>query len=316
MDKPAHSWKIKNRRFVGGSHLFGKPINLLKIIIISILVFLFLWSILNISKAGKERKILLAIAGGESFRIASFDFDSKEIMFIEIPSNVEVEVAHNLGNWELSSVWSLGENEKIGGGRLLVETLRNNFFAPVFFWTSEKGNSLLGGNYLDRFSFPFLERKSNLNFFQKIRLAIFSARFKESELTRINLSQTSFLQSAKLKTGKDGYLIKGVLPEDLLWVYADPLFLKNKVFVSVVNESGGSLLVSKVGKIIESMGGKILSVENQNITDSDCEVYSSNYTLAQKIALVFSCRPQESRDYKTQDGEIILKIGKKFRDRF
>lgn len=316
MNKPAHSWKIKNRRFVGGSHLFGKPINLLKIIIISILVFLFLWSILNISKASKERKILLAIAGGESFRIASFDFDSKEIMVIEIPSNVEVEVAHSFGNWELSSVWSLGENEKIGGGRLLAETLRNNFFAPVFLWSSERGNSLLDGNYLDFISFPFLERKSNLSFFQKIRLSLFSMRFKGSNLTRINLSQTSFLQPARLKTGKDGYLIKGVLPEDLLWVYADPLFLKSKVLVSVVNESGGSLLVSKVGKIIESMGGKILSVENQNMTDSDCEVYSSNYVLAQKVALVFSCKFQEQNDYKAEDGEIILKIGKKFKDRF
>ncbi|BCX14946.1 MAG: hypothetical protein KatS3mg088_629 [Patescibacteria group bacterium] len=316
MNKPAHSWKIKNRRILRDNHSSGKTRILLKIILAFILVFLFSLLIFNIIKASKERKILLAIAGGENFKIASFDFDSKETAVIEIPSNVEVEVARSLGNWELSSVWNLGENEKIGGGKLLVETLRNNFFAPVFFWTSEKGNSLLGGNYLDRLSFPFLERRSNLNFFQKIRLAIFSARFKESELTKINLSQTSFLQAARLKTGKDGYLIKGVLPEDLLWVYADPLFLKNKVFISVINESGGSLLVSKVGKIIESMGGKILSVENQNMTDSDCEVYSSNYALAREVALVFSCRLQESKDYKTQDGEIILKIGKKFKDRF
>lgn len=312
----AHYSNFKNRRISGNNLLFFSSKNLLLVVFIFAFLTISFWLVWRIVKTDDQGKFLVAMAGGEKFRIVSFDFENKEISVVEIPANTQVEVARSLGSWELSSVWNLGENEKVGGGELLTQTLRDNFFAPVFFWTSEKGVLLLSDNSLACLSFVLSERKSNLDFIQRVKLAFFSVRFKGSNLTRIDLSQTPFLEQSRLKTGKDGFLIKGDLPEDLLWVYADPLFLKNKVFVSIVNETGGSLVVSKVGKIIESMGGKILAVENQNITDSDCEVYSSNLVLAKRLSSVFSCKVDKSMDYKVQEGEVVIRIGKKFKDRF
>jgi len=261
-----------------------------------------------------EDKILLVVQGKDVVRIVDFDFTSSEIVVVDIPDSLEVEASHNLGNWELSSIWNLGENEKIGGGKLLVETLRNNLFAPVYYFSSEKGESLVEGSVFSSLAFPFLESKSNLGLINKIKLAIFSARFKDSKLTKIDLSSTSFLEKTRLKSGKDGYRVKGELPQELIWVFAHPLFLENNVFVSLINETGSSLIVGKISRILETMGAKLGSVYNQNESSEDCEIAALNQDLLSDLSLVFSCR--EVKDEKLERNEIVLKIGKKFKERF
>jgi hypothetical protein len=262
----------------------------------------------------KSDKVLLAIENKEKYYLVSFDFPGKEMVVVDIPGNTEVEVARGLGRWELSSVWGLGENEKIGGGRLLSETLRNNFLAPVYLWSSEKGKYLVEGSIFSSFYFPFLERKTNLNFSDEFKLALFSARFKKSNLVRINLSDSSVLEKSRLKTGKDGYLIKGDFNQDLLWVMNDPFLSKNKVFVSLINETGSSIIVTRLGNILEAMGIKLASIENQSVSDFDCELKAKDEKIISKLSLVFSCRKNE--DKNLDDGQIIIRIGKKFKERF
>lgn len=305
--KSAQYFKRRPRR----SFKIFSLLKLFLVFLLLVLVFILFFLKKNIRA---EDKILLVVQGKNVVRIVDFDFISSEIVVVDIPASLEVEASHNLGNWELSSIWNLGENEKIGGGKLLVETLRNNLFAPVYYFSSEKGNSLVEGSVFSSLIFPFLESKSNLGLVDKIKLGVFSARFKDSRLTKIDLSSTSFLERTQLKSGKDGYHVRGELPQELLWVFADPLFLRNKVFVSLINETGSSLVVGRVSKIVETMGAKLGAVSNQNASGEDCEVAARDYNLLSNLSLVFSCR--RVKEEKLEKNEIVLKIGKKFKERF
>ncbi len=68
-----------------------------------------------------------------------------------ISKDTEFESSRNYGMYKNSSLWVLGEKEKIGG-RLVAETLLKNMYLPVYLWKDGE--------------------KTNLNFFQKIKSMI------------------------------------------------------------------------------------------------------------------------------------------------
>lgn len=287
----------------------------LKFFLFAFFILICFFSLYFLLKGKSSKKKVFLVVDGEDFvRIVSFNFYSNEIVALRIPANTEVEVARNLGIWELSAVFKLGENEKIGGGKLLTETLRDNFFVPVFYYSSAKGKVLVEGGFFSSIYYPFMKSKSNLSFLEKVRIALFSARFKKSRLTDLDFSSSNLFLETILKSGRRGYKIKEEKLQDISWIFSDPLFLKNEVFISLINETGNSLIVGRLGRILETMGAKLGMVSNQNISDVDCEVSARDLSLISDLSLVFSCVMFE--DKKLEKNEIVFRLGRRFEERF
>lgn len=73
----------------------------------------------------------------------------------KIDPNIVLDSAYGYGEYKLSSLWTLGDKEGLGGD-LVVKSIASNFLIPVYLWDSDS--------------------KSNLNLYQKIKLNLVSKK--------------------------------------------------------------------------------------------------------------------------------------------
>lgn len=215
---------------------------------------------------------------------------------IEIPSLVSVSVAGELGNWKLGSVWQLGVNEKLGGG-LLIRTVAKNFGFPAVAWWDEATG------------------QTNLNLGDRIRLWLFQVRLGKNSLNTIDLARTSFLRKTKLPDGEEGYRISGEVPSNVTAVFPEGAVLRLGYKAKIVNYSGSVALGESIGRVIETMGIKVASIQKEGLKDFDCAVSGTNAKVVEKLNLVFDCKDQASEP--AQEGfNIVLEAGRGFVRRF
>ncbi len=276
-----------------------------------LLLFLCLLILTILFVRKKDKRILFVSMGVDSVYVVNFDFTRKGILIIDIPKNTQVDVSYNLGQWELGSVWQLGEQEKIGGGRLLVSTVRKNFFIPVYLWMAPRDKIFVDGGPFFKFNYFVFLRNTNIDLFLRTKLA-FVSTLGRMKVDRVRLTNSGMLKEVTLKTGQSGFLIDADLPVSLLSYLREPLFEEREVFVSVINESGNSIVVSKMSKVFDTMGARLISVENQNSSNIDCLVYSKDENIANVFASVFGCKKDKFAPFPLEINEVVIKIGKKF----
>lgn len=259
----------------------------------------------------RDKNLLLVSGAEEIFYIASFDFDQRSLFLLTIPSNTQVDFSYSLGQLTLSSVWKLGEQEKIGGGELLVSTIRKNFSVPVNLWLSPQKKLFTEMKPFSRFRYFIFPAESNIGFSLRFKLFWFLT-FDLKETIVLDLSDTNVLEKTTLKTGTTGFLMKDDLPINLRAYFRNPHFIANDVFVSIINESGNSVVVSSMEKVINVMGGSLISIRNENDSDIDCFVYSPSSHLAKIFSSVFGCIISDNPGSSLNNNEVVLRIGKRF----
>lgn len=284
-----------------------------RIVFLVFVLVLLLISFLLLFRRAKEKRVLFVSEAKDAFYLVNVDLSRRELVLINIPKNTQVEVSYNLGQWEIGSVWKLGEQEKIGGGKLLVDTIRKNFFVPVYLWMPYQERIFTDVSFFSRLRYFIFSPTSNVKIGLRLRL-LWVSFFGFKEINRVDLAKTRMLEKTVLKTGKDGFLIKDDLPDDLRIYLNDPSL--GGVFLSVINESGNSIIVGEIGKVVETMGGKLISVENENSSDTDCLIYSSNLHFARIFSSVFACDISRSIPFSLSDNEVVIRIGKKFSARW
>lgn len=215
---------------------------------------------------------------------------------IEIPKNVLVSVAGELGNWKLGSVWQLGVNEKKEGD-LLVRTLVKNFGFPVVAWRDETSG------------------ETNLNWGDRIRLWLFRFKIDKNSQNIIDLTKTSFLKKTKLVDGEDGWRISGEAPSSVTAVFPQAEVLRAGYRAKIINYSGNVTLGENAGRVVETLGIKIASIQKEEPEDFGCAVWGVDEKLIEKLKLLFGC---EDKPTETGEGdyEVKLELGRDFARRF
>lgn len=219
-----------------------------------------------------------------------FDFKGGSISIVTVPGDTQVSVARSLGSWKINSVWKLGENEKIGGKKLLAETVTKSLKMPV--------------------------TTQNLGLVEKIRIEILKFNLRSSRTADINLADTGYLIKTKLSDGSLGYKVSdGDLPFELKVILADADVSKENSNILLENLSGKSYVESVVSGIVEVLGGKVASIAKGEVKDIDCAVYGESKLVSyQVISRVFACaRGGKLNNYNF---DVVLRIGTSFTGRF
>jgi len=258
-----------------------------------------------------DRKLVMVIPSNEAITISIFDPAINEITSVSVPATTEVDVSRNLGKWRIGSVWELGENEKLGG-RLLAETVIKNFYAPATSWFSEKGLAYIEASPVNILSAIFSPGDTNLNFMDRVHLALFSLKVKEFKKTSLDLTETTFLAATKLRDGQEGYTVSKSIPQRLLVLFSDDFLVKGGGKAFITNSTGNPYFAKDLGKIIEVIGAKVVSVSNESEGDYDCVVVSSDKNIVQTIVTAFDCKYVKGG----REGEIEIRIGEQFEKRF
>lgn len=239
-----------------------------------------------------------------------------ELTTLVIPGDTMVNVARNYGELRIKNVWQLGVNEKIGG-RLLAETITQNFLFPVFLWSDMDARSLSDANVPGILRFVFFPKSTNITFGDRFSVALFALKTGSSGRNWLDLGKNQFLVKQKLNDGLMGFLLTGPVSPRLTAYFADNNFAEitnsgKTLRVVIVDATGVQGVADKVGQIIEILGGKVVAVEKKNGTSGDCTVMGSDMEVVKKVAALFSCKV--SKDGGEMDLEIDL--GQGFAKRF
>ncbi len=287
-----------------------------------ILCILILFGLLFLNRLGVKKyfsandKLILAIqqkSGDVSLLI--FDINAKEITRISVPGTLEVEAGRNFGKFRIKNIWTLGENEGIGGGRLLTETLTSSLKFPTFIWSSEEALNFTSTNPVKCFKPVFTPFKTNMTIGDIWALSNFCMKVKNIDRADIDLSQSTFLRKVTLADGGEGYRVVGMPSPKLYSNFNFHKLSENDFKVAIIDGTGNSESSKIAGEIIEIMGSKVSSITKSASEDFVCSVTSGNLEAGALIAYTLGCILDKQKT-PSENRNIDIILGKKFPEVF
>jgi hypothetical protein len=254
----------------------------------------------------------------ESGDVAVSVLDPKlaEITTLVIPGDTEVEVARNYGELRMKNVWQLGVNEKLGGS-LMSETITQNFLFPVILWSDSDAKALAATDTFGIIRFIFFPISTNITFGDRVSAGVFALRIGASNTSLLDLGKNQFLVKKVLNDGQPGYVLAGAISQRLTIYFTDNNFAADansgkSLRVAIVDATTEPGVAEKVGQIIEVLGGKIVSIDKEDGTNTNCTVYGSNFKVVNKVASIFSCKVGAEKG----NFDLEIDLGQAFAKRF
>lgn len=268
------------------------------LIIALIPVFIFVFFKLNTKYWDGIGKVSVIVQENqEKVSVLVFDPSLGEEVELVIPGETEVDVSQNLGNIRLKNVLKLGENEGLGLA-LLPKTITKSFMFPVTLFSDKSPNTL-----------EFITTKnSNIPLGDRILIMVFSKKVKNLDKSVIDLAKSQFVVKAKLADGIAGYKIPGEISNRLTFYFSDNEFVEGKVRAYIKDATGSFGAAERLGKIIEVMGGKVVTVEKSQKEEVACIIKSKSKSIANKIAKLFDCKINSD----PTEFELEITLGSKF----
>lgn len=287
----------------------------LKVVIIFLLVSVSLIYIFLTTKHwdGKTKLSMVINNGERGVSLVTYDPQLDEIVNMVVPASTQINLSRQLGTWKIESVWQLGINEGFAG-QLLSESITRHFNFPVYIWADSQASGFLETNPMGLIKAAVSPYETNLKLGDRIRLAWFALGVKNSKRLTINLEETVFLSEIELVGGERGYVKTGRLPQRLAVIFSDPTISKKNLKVVIHDATGKVGLAQDVGELIETVGLKIASVVKQERDDFDCEIYSEDSEVVEKLSKILLCQSLDEPYEGNFDVEI--RIGEKFAERY
>lgn len=158
MRKSARLGQFRRRRASARSKAKSGNLNAIFIkvaVVLAVFAAIFIFVKLNTKHWNGHDKVGFAFKlGNGDVGVTVADPKLTELTTLVIPGDTEVDVAENYGTLRIKNVWQLSQNEKLGG-RLLPETITQNFLFPISLWTNEGGVEVGKGAILGIVKFIF-----------------------------------------------------------------------------------------------------------------------------------------------------------------
>jgi hypothetical protein len=292
-----------------------KPLTFLKFVIpLVILLFLSFFLFLNTKLYSRNHKLtLVSQKKNGDIAISVFDPKENEITAYTIPGNTQLIVSRQLGTWKVKSIIQLGINENIGG-KLLAETIIRNFNFPIIAWQEGGGEGFVSGKFGSLVKDIFFSGKTNLSLSDRINLGIMSLGVADQARSERDFTETGILRKTRLVDGEEGYVLSGEPSTAISSVFAENENNNNVIKVAIIDATGIRNIAEKIGKTIENLGTKVVSIQDEEVSDTDCFVSGKDKEIVERVALIFSCQEEKAKNEETFD--LILRLGQKFAKRF
>jgi len=265
---------------------------------------------------GKSRTALVVKEETDNISMIVLDPVTDTITTFSLPSNVEVEAARQLGTWRLSSLWQLGQDEKVGGS-LLSTSLTKSFGLPVEAWGDHVVGGLAKMDFLNVFWGMVAPCQTNLTIKDRVGMGLFALGVKPSGRISIDLKEAGVLRKVTLADGETGYQVRDAIPSRITAAFGDAAVSSEGARV-VINYTGANLQeAEEVGQIIQVLGAKVISLlpaketSEQTLPKEGCLIVGEKSVTRGKIARLFGCLTQ------SKDGETLqVLLGESFFARY
>ncbi len=203
--------------------------------------------------------------------LVSFNPLAQKMIIINLPDSTFVDTAHGFGQWQLASIYGLGESGKLGGTVLLRLSLTNFFGLPI------DGILNFSGKYADLSATKIIDEirkspfslidilpnlKTDLTPYELTRLKLGLSGVRFDKITQINLQDTGALEKSKLADGSDVYIADDQKLDSTLSDLADPQIKTEHKTIAVFNGTDHPQLGSKASRLVNNLGGNVIIVTN------------------------------------------------------
>ena len=263
---------------------------------------------------GKER-VNFVISSKDAY-VVSLQPGEKNMVVIKIPEETLVEVTHGYGKYRVGSVYLLGEQEKIGGGRILGETIQEYLGIAMDGYLGREAIWILGvGSEQDLEKKDYtLKRKvnkllgllkilkgdldTNFSKLDLFRLWICASGVRPGRITYFNLAESYGSSETRLPDGQNAYevepeMLEGIVKKNFIY---GPI-KKENFLIEIDNSTGYPEAGEKIARILTNMGADVVSVLQTSIKQDECLVLATrklkNSYSVKKIKRVFNCKFEE-----------------------
>lgn len=222
-----------------------------------------------------------------SIKLMLYDLANERSVKLDIPGDVEVNLAMGRGILRAKNVKRLIDSENLPG-QLLADTIMKTLRLPVDYWSGDVPLSA--------------------------KIAIIAHNLRGSREDQISLENSPYLLKTKLIDGEEGYKVSGSLTLSLVSLFSDPSISKNQTAVRLVNRTGDNAYdLSHVVEVLEVLGAKPVPPLKEDPLDADCVVKANDAYTRARVASIFNCSEDPSPP-EAFDIELIL--GSHFSKRF
>jgi hypothetical protein len=281
--------------------------------VLLMVLFLIILAYFYIFFGYRRMNIAVSLPNGDA-EVVSFDPDTKSVVRIFIPGDTQVSASRHLGKWRLKSIWKLGEDEG-GAGNLLMTSITKSFKFPIDSWSESGIDDFFKMNVFSFLRALFSNYKSNLSFTDRLRMGVYI--LVHGNISKFDLSDSSYLEKRVLSDGDWGYMITSRMPDKVAAVFADPMISQAGVSIIIVNSSSGDdFMVRTIGDTLEMLGPKVVATFDENIENFDCRITGANGEVLKRIARVFQCNVLERKGNDNDKDSVKVYLGEEFFRRY
>lgn len=297
-----------------------KIVNYLELLIIILLVGLSLqayWLFLrSLWKTGGRINLLI---NSSPVVLASFSPSQKNLTFILVPPQTVINVIHGYGQYQLGSIFKLGQIEK--QEKILGKSFAVNFALPIDSQLaspldlSKKEKNDLKKWLLENLIKRHGSFRPRLNYFDLPRL-ILSLALETNEVNSFDLAKGSFLEKKLLPDGITTFILNQEKIDQLIKDnISDPRAKTENLAVAVRNATQYSGLAAEAGRVFTNLGSSLVSVENLiERKEKTVLLINKNFLSSQtarKIADFFQVESQEG-DTNSYRADLVLILGEDY----
>lgn len=266
-------------RIVNFGRMFFKPWNLSQV---------------QRSYAWDDRFSINLLIKAKSVALVSLNPSEKEVRIVNFPDNTFMDVAGGAGQWQVASIYNLGQSNGNKGRETLEQSISNFLAVPVDGFLQFSGSlaNKEPAEIVQKFHQSLVSGVSDLSNIRtdltlgelvrwKTNLA--SVRFdkiKEIELKGV-------LDQTRLNDGSQVYTTDPAKLDQILTDLQDPVIKNEHITIAVFNATSYPQLAQKAARLIGNLGGTVIVTANAEKSYSKTQVIGKKSATLTRLGQVF-----------------------------
>ncbi|MDO8618728.1 MAG: LytR C-terminal domain-containing protein [Candidatus Daviesbacteria bacterium] len=223
--------------------------------------------------------------------LLSYDPLEKTVTIINLPDTLYLPVTGGHGNWQLSSIFGLGQaEEKKLGAKLLKNSLSNYFGLPIDGFIEYQGSqntydlvqTLKDGVLTYVKLTPHI--KTDLTSSEMLKFVWGLSKVRFDKIEQVDLSESGVLDRSQLADGTQVYTSDPDRIDSITVTLLEGKIVSEKAAVSVINGTETIGLAQKGSRIISNLGGNVIFSANATKIQDKSAIYVSKVAKAEFTA--------------------------------
>lgn len=232
----------------------------------------------------------------KTIAVLSFNPIEKEVTVINFPDNILMDVADGFGQWEVRSVYSLGQSDSENGWELLEQTVSGFLGVPVDGFLEFKNNFSKTDPFdlVKKYQQNILSGigdisniQTSLTPIELIRLKFYLTQVRFDKIKNIDLGKGDILAQSRLNDGTVVYLADPTKIDSTLTSFTDPTIRNEHMTIAVFNATNYPQLAQKAARIITNLGGNVIITANAEKSYLKTQVIGKKSATLDRLKQIF-----------------------------